>query len=170
VPRVRALIELLARHGVEYVVIGGMGARLWGSPLLTDDVDICPAGDDANLKRLAAALDEAEARFRPPGAEEGSFTLPWDERAFRPHLGGSLAVVTSLGWIALWFRPDGTGGYRDLAARAVTVEIGKIRVKLASLDDIIRSKEASGRQKDLERLPRLRELRREIERSRRRES
>ncbi len=163
VPRVRALIELLARHRVDYVVIGGIGARLWGSPQLTDDIDICPASDKANLRRLAATLDEAEARFRPPGLEEGAQTPRWDARTFRAHLGGSLAVTSKLGWIDLWFRPDGTGGYADLIERAVRVEVGAIDVKLASLEDIIRSKEASGRDKDLARLPHLRDLRRELE-------
>lgn len=165
VPRVRAIIALLDRHRVDYVVIGGIGARLWGSPLLTDDLDICPATDEANLGRLAAALDEAGARYRPSGLEEGAFTPPWDERAFGPHLGGSLAITCNLGWIDLWFRPDGTGGYDDLIDRAATVEIADARVKVASIDDIIRSKEASGRQKDLERLPHLRDLRREIKKS-----
>jgi len=159
---VRAIIELLDRHQVDYVVIGGIGARLWGSALLTDDFDICPAADSANLERLAAALNEVEALFRPPGLEEGASAPPWDERAFRPHLGGSLALTSTLGWLDLWFRPDGTGGYADLVRRAVEVEVGGAQVKLASLDDIIRSKETSGRQKDLERLPHLRDLRREI--------
>src|SRR5438034_11834829 len=109
VPRVRAIIELLDRHRVDYVIIGGIAARLWGSPLLTDDVDVCPAADRANLERLAAALNEAEARFRPPGVEEGATIPRWDERAFRAHLGGSLAITCELGWIDLWFRPDGTG-------------------------------------------------------------
>lgn len=164
VPRVRAIVELLGRHRVDYLLIGGIAARLWGSPLLTDHVDICPATDAANLRRLAAALNEVDARFRPPGLERGAPTPSWDERAFRPHLGGSLALTCSLGWLDLWFRPDGTGGYADLIKRASDVEVTGAVVKLASLDDIIRSKEASGRPRDLERLPHLRELRREIER------
>jgi hypothetical protein len=163
VPRVRAILELLERHAVDYVVIGGIGARLWGSPLLTEDLDICPSTDVANLRRLAAALNDVNAHFRPEGLEEGAFTPPWDEGAFGAHLGGSLAITCELGWIDLWFRPDGRGGYADLIERAATVEVGKLRVRLAALDDIIRSKEASGRQKDLERLPHLRNLRREIE-------
>jgi hypothetical protein len=157
---VRAIIELLGRHQVDYVLIGGIAARLWGSPLLTDVVDICPATKAANLRRLAAALNEVRAQFRPPGLEQGASTPPWDERTFRPHLGGSVALTCSLGWLDLWFRPDGTGGYDDLIKHASDIEVAGTRVKLASLDDIIRSKEASGRQKDLEQLPHLRELRR----------
>jgi hypothetical protein len=145
-------------------MIGGIAARLWGSPLLTDVVDICPATKAANLKRLAAALSEVEAQFRPPGLEHGASTPAWDERAFRPHLGGSLALTCKLGWLDIWFRPDGTDGYADLSGHATEVDVAGTRVTVASLDDIIRSKEASGRQKDLERLPHLRELKRETER------
>jgi predicted nucleotidyltransferase len=78
-----------------------------------------------------------------------------------------LAITRELGWIDLWFRLDGTGGYADLVERATTVEIGDVRVRVAGIDDVLRSKEASGRQKDLERLPHLRDLRREVEARRR---
>jgi hypothetical protein len=165
VPRVRAIIELLGRHRVNYVVIGGIAVRLWGSPLLTDDVDICPATDAANLKRLAAALNELEAQFRAPGLEHEAPTPSWDGRAFRAYLGGSVALTSKLGWLDIWFRPDGTDGYAGLIEHSTNVEVAGTRVKLASLDDIIRSKEASGRLKDLERLSHLRDLRRQIERT-----
>lgn len=161
--RVRALLELLDRHGVDHVVIGGVGARLWGSPRLTDDLDTCPATHASNLKRLAAALNEVGARFRPPGLEEGMPTMPWDERAFQAHLGGSVALTSRLGWLDLWFQPDGTNGYNDLIEHAAPVQIGDIVVKLAALEDIVRSKEASGRQRDLEQLPHLRDLLRELQ-------
>jgi hypothetical protein len=155
---------VLARHGVDYVVIGGIGARLWGSPRLTEDVDICPATDRANLDRLATALQEMDAQFRPPGMEEGAPTPPWDARAFGPHLAASLATTTRLGWLDLWFKPTGTNGYVDLIEHAATIEVDELRVRVASLDDIIRSKAASGRDKDLEAMRHLHELREEIER------
>ncbi len=156
--RPRAIIEVLEAQRVDYVVIGGIGARLWGSPRNTDDLNICPAATRANKGRLAAALTELAARFRPPGLEGEGFAPPggWDERSFDAMV--SVAVTTDLGWIDIWFVPDGTRGYDDLIESAVETPIGGHRVKVAALDDIIRSKAAAGRNKDLAALGHLREL------------
>jgi len=52
----RGLLRLLADHQVNYVVVGGVGARLQGAPNITDDLDIVPEPTPDNLARLAAAL------------------------------------------------------------------------------------------------------------------
>src|SRR2546422_4940048 len=57
------LIRTLARHGVEYVLIGALGARMHGFPRITADADITPARDPANLERLSPALRELEAKI-----------------------------------------------------------------------------------------------------------
>lgn len=141
-------------------MIGGIGARIWGSPRQTDGLDICPAKTRAIKRRLAAALNELDARLRPPGLEEAGFVPPggWDERSLEAMV--SLALTTDLGWVDVWFHPDGTEGYDDLIRRASDASIGELTVKVADLDDIIRSKAAAGRNKDLASLDHLRELER----------
>ena len=57
-------LQTLQRHDVRFVIIGGVAGRLWGSPTMTNDVDICYDRDPANLERLAAALRELHARLR----------------------------------------------------------------------------------------------------------
>ena len=57
----RALRTLMDR-GVHFVVIGGVAGRLWGSPTLTNDTDVCCAADPENLQRLADALRELGAQ------------------------------------------------------------------------------------------------------------
>lgn len=71
------LFACLDRHGVQYVLIGGLAAVLHGSPLLTLDVDICPSRTRANLARLAAALTDLDARIRTPDEADG-VTFPRD--------------------------------------------------------------------------------------------
>jgi hypothetical protein len=158
--RPRAIIDVLEKHGVKYVVIGGIAARIWGSPRNTNDLDICPAATRANKKRLAGALTELGARFRPPGLEDEGSEPPggWDERSFDSLV--SLAVTTELGWMDLWFVPDGTQGYDDLIRGASSARIGERTIKVADIQDIIRSKTAAGRNKDLAALDHLRELER----------
>jgi hypothetical protein len=158
--RPRAIIDVLERYGVEYVIIGGIGARIWGSARHTDDLDICPSATRDNKRRLAAALTELAALFRPPGLEDEGFEPPggWGERTFDSMI--PVAVTTELGWIDLWFVPDGTRGYDDLIREAGDASIGEHTVKVAAIKDIIRSKTAAGRNKDLAAIDHLRELER----------
>ncbi len=155
----RELLRSLVRNGVEFVVIGGVAANVWGSPQLTFDLDVCPSTTRENLRRLAIALPELGAKLRPAGLEEG-VEIAFDERSFDAFT--SMALTTTSGWLDLVFRPDGTRGYDDIVSNAREFELGGVRVKVAALDDIIRSKQAAGREKDLRELPLLRELRRRI--------
>ncbi len=57
-PRFKDALDVLARHGVEFVVVGGVAAVLAGAPISTFDLDIVPARSPANLARLLSALTE----------------------------------------------------------------------------------------------------------------
>ena len=149
-----AVVEVLTRHAVAHVVIGGWGAVGHGSPLPTRDIDIVPASTRDNLTRLSDALRELEAMVRN-GDEE---PLPFTHDA--TSLAGSTFwnLTTRFGDLDISFRPSGTQGYDDLRRDAVEVTLRGIPVLLASLQDIVRSKEAAGRDKDRRALPILREL------------
>jgi hypothetical protein len=153
------LITVLAKHRVRYVLIGALAARLQGFPRLTADADITPAADPRNLERLAAALKELRARVFTERIPEG---LPFD--CSRQTLGRASMwnLVTSAGRLDLAFVPSGTEGYEDLAARALQIEAFGVKLQVAALADIIRSKEAVGRPKDRQDVLLLRELQRRI--------
>jgi hypothetical protein len=68
--------------------------------------------------------------------------------------------VTTAGRLDIAFLPAGTMGYEDLAKGAERFEAFGVRFLASSLDDIIRSKEASGRDKDADDVLILRELKR----------
>jgi hypothetical protein len=155
------LLEVLERHGVRYVVIGGLAAELRGSPYITRDVDVTPSRDRANLRRLAAALRELNAQLRVPGVE-GPVEFPFDEHSF--DWGTAWTFVTDHGYLDVALLPDGTQGYDDLRRGATREQITEtLQVEVASLADVIRSKEAAGREKDRAVLPILRRV---LERSR----
>jgi hypothetical protein len=149
------LFACLGRHGVEYVLIGGLAAVIHGSPLPTLDADICPSGEAENLRRLAAALEELDARVRTPDTPAG---VPFPRDATFLSRVTLLNLVTRAGDLDLSFTPAGTAGYADLAARATAVPIHGVPVYVASLEDVIRSKEAANRPKDVRMLPTLRQL------------
>lgn len=151
------LLHGLFLAGVEFVLIGGVAARLHGSPSLTRDVDICHAVDTANLERLANVLVALHARLR--GVDED---LPFvlDARTLRA--GANFTLTTDSGDLDLLASPAGVGGYDELASVANVVDLGEFSVRVARLDDLIRMKQAAGRPKDRVEVEILAALRDEI--------
>lgn len=151
-----AALRVLVENGVEFVVVGGIAARLRGAPLLTQDVDITPSNERRNLERLAAALEKLDARLRTATEPDG-VPFPFDPGLLEAAKVWTL--TTRFGDLDLVMAPAGTDGYRDLIRDAdeLTVAMNPdLAVKVASLADVIRSKEAAGREKDRAALPLLR--------------
>jgi hypothetical protein len=150
-----SILGVLEKHGVRSVLIGGFAAVIHGSPYVTTDVDVVPSPDEENLRRLSDALKELDARVWTSAEPEG---VPFD------HSASSLAgvrvwnLITDHGRLDITFEPSGTAGFDDLARDAVRLTILGVDVDVASLADIIRSKEAAGREKDRLVLPVLRRI------------
>jgi len=158
------ILEVLERHRVLYVVIGGLAAELRGAPYVTRDVDVTPARTRENFVRLAAALRELEAKLRVPDMDE-PLEVPLDERSFEQ--GTTWTYVTKHGYLDVALLPDGTRGYDDLRRSATREQLtDTVTISVAALADVIRSKEAAGREKDRAVLPVLRQV---LERSRKKE-
>jgi hypothetical protein len=159
----RRILSTLVDRDVEFVVIGAIAAISQGGPLITEDLDITPSRESANLERLASALKALDARLRIPNDPSGI------EFPIEPRFLGSVdswTLKTPSGDIDLLFAPSGTEGYEDLKRGAVSAELWDHEVLVASLPDLIRMKEAAGRPKDLAQIPALRqtlEVRRERE-------
>lgn len=154
----RALRALIS-HRVRFVVIGGIAGRAWGSPTITNDLDICYDRNKENHKALAAALRELNATLR--GAPEG---LPFllDDRTIT--MGDSFTFETSAGPLDCLGTPSGTNGYPDLMKNATEIELDEdVRVAVCSLDDLIRMKTAAARPKDRIELEILAAVKEEIE-------
>lgn len=138
-----AALQVLVAHNVDFVVIGGIAARIWGSPTVTRDLDICYARPAANLERLASALQEMHANLRGV-KEEVPFRL--DARTLAA--GDSFTFKTDVGDLDCLGTPTGTGGYDDLKASAELVDVDGLKVWVTSLADLIEMKRAAGRNKD----------------------
>jgi len=155
------LLETLHDAGVHFVLIGGMAAIIHGDVGVTLDVDIVPEASMRNLESLAEALRVLDARIRTAGEPAGlAFDISGSFLANHAPA-GILNLTSNAGDLSLTFRPSGTAGYRDLKRDAIEIAIDDretVRIWVSSLADIIRSKEAAGREKDRTALPRLRRL------------
>jgi hypothetical protein len=152
-------LETLVKHKVRFVVIGGIAGRLRGSTTITEDVDVCYAREPENLDRLATALKELRARLR--GApDEVSFRL--DAKTLEA--GDHFTFVTTAGSLDILGHPSGIpGGYEELERAADETELGGFKVRVASIDDLIRMRRAADRPKDLIEVELLGALRDEID-------
>jgi transcriptional regulator with XRE-family HTH domain len=151
----KLLFTTLARHKVEFVLIGALGATLHGFPRNTRDADITPARDPANLDRLAAALRELDARIYTEQIPEG---LPFDCSSQMLARADIWNLITKAGRLDLAFKPSGTEGFDDLAREAVRFELYGHPLLAARLQDIIRSKEAANRPQDRQDVEVMREM------------
>jgi len=154
-PKFKDALEILAKHGVELVVVGGVAAVLNGAPLATFDLDVVHARSPENLARLMAALNELEARYRDPIG-----------RDLRPEVSalagdGHHLLLTRCGPVDVLGQIGRGRRYEDLVPDTIEVHVGVIAVMVLSLSALIRTKEEAGRDKDRAALGILRQTLRE---------
>lgn len=153
------LIEVLARHEVDYVVIGGVATQVHGHRRTTMDLDLTPDPDPENLSRLGAALVELEARPRGSGFEKAEIPATDPERlaiaAIVPPL------ITRHGQVHILKEPKGARAFEQLREAALVVELDGVEVAIVSLNDLIRMKRAAGRPADLDDIAALTEVERQ---------
>jgi uncharacterized nucleotidyltransferase DUF6036 len=137
------ILQALAEHGVEYVLIGGLAVQTHGHVRTTNDADLIPAPNPANLERLAAALRALDARVLNPGHEDTVVNAAMLPRST------IWQFATRDGGIDVMHEVPGGGPYPELSERALRVRLGDIDVPVVDLDDLIRMKLARGRPVDL---------------------
>lgn len=127
---------------LDAVMVGMMAARLQGAPLLTQDLDLLVRDTPANRKKLKLLA----GKLGGVGPDE----LSPLSRVLR--ITGARAPVD-----ILFDSIAGGLRFEALRSRSVVVQVGGTSARVAGLADIIRSKEAAGRPKDLAQLPILRD-------------
>lgn len=140
------ILGVLARHDVDFLVVGGVAVVVHGYPRLTQDVDILAAPDAANMRRLATALAELNAR----SVDDRNRELPLDLSHPEGLALGDFFLVTDAGGLDLVNgpRPD-LKRWRRLDAAAVEVDLGGLAIRVVGKDDLIAMKREAGRGKDL---------------------
>jgi len=135
--------DVFVRHGVRYLFIGKSGAILLGYPDTTQDADLFVEKTAANTAAAAGALRDL------------GFELTDDQAAEIARGKDFVQLKNGPFDLDLVFAPDGIESFEQAWRRRIDVE----GFPVCHLDDIIRSKEAAGRVKDREVLPRLRAFR-----------
>jgi predicted nucleotidyltransferase len=137
------ILRALDDHGVDYVLIGGLAVQTHGHVRTTNDADLIPAPNPANLKKLAAALRSLDARVLNAGQEGVEIDAGMLPRAT------IWQFASRDGGIDVIHEVPGGRSYDELSARALHVRLGDVDVPVVSLDDLIQMKLARGRPVDL---------------------
>lgn len=139
----KPLLGTLERHGVDFVVVGGVAGLAQGSSYPTYDLDIAYARDSANLRRLADALAAIGATLR--GAQPD---LPFQLDAQTLANGANFTFDTEFGGFDVLGEIAGIKSYEELRKASQVKRIAGVEVRVASLDDLISMKRAANRVKD----------------------
>lgn len=179
-PNLPALIEILAEHQVNYVIVGSVAAQLYGVEVQPGDFDIVPALDVDNLTRLANLLQVIEATL-PDSDEIGKWETQadgekkWVSRKATPEElhqreqwspnPNELSSLDALFHTRLGnfdIVPDLAGEYPTLIQRAQKMNINEHEIRVVHIDELLARLTIPRRQKDIPRVKQLRELQRQL--------
>lgn len=150
----QSLLRGLVQREVAFIVVGGVAAVAHGSARITNDPDVCYDAAPANLDRLITLLGVWKAY--PKGWEPGlQFIL--DQRTFRTT--PLLTLNTIEGELDVMADLPGVGDYGRVLRSSIEIHAFGVRFRVLTLDALISSKRAAGREKDLAQLPELEALR-----------
>ena len=140
--RFRDALEVLSRHRVDFIVVGGVAAVLNGAPISTFDLDVVHSRAPDNLDRLMGALSDLDARYRDQTGRD-----LWPVTALLAGDGHHL-MITKHGPLDRLGTIGRGHGYDALIGEVVEQPIGEHRIRLLSLGALIRIKEETARDKD----------------------
>lgn len=150
-PEFLAILEVLSRYDVEFIVVGGLAAVILGAPVATFDIDIVHARNEGNLDNLQMALTELDAAYR----------LPSDRRLVPDvsHLvsAGHHLLRTKFGPLDVLGTVGNARSYEDLLPHTVATVVANRTYRVLDLEHQITIKEEVGQAKDQAILPILHE-------------
>jgi hypothetical protein len=159
-PDYAAILRTLVEYGVDFVVVGGVGAVLQGAPVTTFDIDVVHSTAEPNVTRLLSALDSLDACYRVQ-----------PERRLKPqasHLAssGHQLLITRYGPLDLLGSIGKGHTYSDLIPHTEPLNIApNFPVPVLELAKLIEVKEETAGEKDRAVLPILRRTLQEKRRS-----
>ena len=150
-PILRNIAKALQDCRLEAILVGNAAAALQGAPVTTLDFDFMFRNTPLNLKKLKKVAESL-------GMSQSQPYYPASDlyRLFQEDTGIQLDFMSRL---------HGVRSFESLKSRASEVYFGTARLLVADLKDIIRSKRALGRDKDLAVLGILEKTQREKEKA-----
>ncbi|MEO7922437.1 MAG: nucleotidyltransferase [Chitinophagaceae bacterium] len=135
-------VELLNKHDVDYMVVGGYALAFHGEPRTTGDMDIwidCTAGNATRMMKVIKDFGMSSLGFKP-----GDFLEP--------------GIITQIGYpplrIDILNEIDGVT-FQEAVKNKQYFQEGKMHIPFIGREDFIKNKETVGRKKDIEDVKRI---------------
>lgn len=142
-PKFREALAILARHSVDFIVVGGVAAVLNGAPISTFDLDLVHRRTPENVGRLMLALAELGALYRDPADRR---LPPVAANLVGP---GHNLLITKCGPVDLLGTIGKGDTFETLIGNTVAQQLGSFTIRVLDLAALIRVKEETARDKDL---------------------
>ncbi len=136
-PLLAVVARAIEKVGLECIVIGNGAAALQGAPVTTIDIDFMFRKTKRNIDKLARLAQALGGHLSRP-------FLPASDM---------YRLITEDVQIDFVSRMHGIRSFESLRSRADKIAIGGSVLRVAALEDIIKSKRAARREKDLASLP-----------------
>jgi len=144
------LLERLVRNGVDFVIVGGFAGVVHGCTYVTQDIDICCDFSPANLLSLQKAISDLEPVYRmTPGRKRLYLTEQACKQLKNLYLDTTMGPLDCLSVI------NGLGDFDQVRQASELVEVGGVRMRVLSLNALIKAKKSMNRPRDREALLQL---------------
>ena len=150
----KLLLERLLKYEVDFVLAGGLACVVHGSPLVTQDIDICISINETEVGKLREALKDLSPKHRMNPSYKPSFLeYPKDLKGVN-----NIYLETDLGVLDILSELNPIGNFEKVKQNAITISLYGHPCKVACLEDLIKIKETMTRPKDKETLLHLKEV------------
>lgn len=138
------LLNVLIDSDIDFVLIGGFAAVLYGSSQITGDIDICISLEPEQIIKLRKVLAPYHPVHRMTPKKLSFLEIPESLHGIK-----NLYIKTDLGTLDILGNLPGVGSPLEISLRAQWVDFFGKKIKIISLPDLIKSKQIVGRPKDL---------------------
>ena len=140
------LLDRLVRAEVDFVIIiGGYAGVIHGCAYVTQDVDICCDFSVANLLALQRGLSGLHPVHRMTPGRKSLELTPQNAGEFK-----NLYLDTDLGHLDCLSEVQGLGPYEKVKQASLLIEVDGMRLRVLTIDALIKAKEAMNRPRDRE--------------------
>jgi hypothetical protein len=136
------ILNILSKHKVDFIIVGGVCAVLHGAPVTTFDLDLVHSRSPENLTRLISALKELDAYYRGRGDQRLTPELSHLSSA------GHQLLMTKVGPLDLLGTIGVGHSYNDLLQHTIELEVSDLRLRILDLETLIKVKKETISEKD----------------------
>ena len=149
------LLERLVDAGVDFVVVGGFAGIVHGSSYVTQDMDICCDFSPANVLSIQQALSDLHPVHRmTPTRKKLDLTGETCGQFKNLYLDTDIGQLDCLSFI------NGVGDYENVKQASKEVKVDRLRLRVLSLDGLIKAKKAMNRPRDQQMIRELEAIKR----------